>query len=113
MHEMSLIAGVFEAIDSALTAHQYDRVIKVKLQVGKFTNAIPSALQFAFEAFAKDTKVEGAELEIVETAVVGYCQACNNEFAVEGLTFRCPLCQDHRIEITSGKELILESLEVE
>lgn len=113
MHEMSLMAGVFGAIDTTLAEYRYDRVTRVKLQVGKFTNAEPSALEFAFQAFAKGTKAEGAELEIIEIPVVGRCTECEKEFNVAQYIFQCPNCHGFGINIVSGQELILESLEVE
>ncbi len=113
MHEMSLMAGVFDAVNAALLDYQVTKVTKVKLQVGKFTNAEPASLEFAFQAFAQGTFVEGAELEIEEVPVVAKCNCCGNEFNANQLVFFCPKCENYDIEIISGRELILESLEVE
>jgi len=107
------MAGIFEAINSTLADHQFNKVTKIRLIVGKFTNAQPAALEFAFQAFAQGTKIEGAELEIEEVPVTGYCTVCNHEFEIEHLAFRCPKCHDFNIKIVKGRELILESLEVE
>ncbi len=114
MHEMSLISGVFDVINSTLTDHpQVTKVVKVKLKIGEFTNAQPEALEFAFQAFAKNTSVEGAQLEMEIVPVIARCAKCHHQFKVAGLTFCCPYCQDKAIELLSGRELVLESLEVE
>ncbi len=113
MHEMSLMSGVFEAIDAALEAYQVPRVTKVKLQVGRLTNAEPDALDFAFQAFAAGTPMEGAVLEIELVPLAGCCKECAREFEIEGLVFYCPECKSPSIHIVRGRELVLESLEVE
>lgn len=113
MHEMSLMNGVFTIIEDVLAKNEVNRVMQVKLKVGQLTNAVPDALVMAFEAFAKDTKVEGAELVIEKVPVRLLCQSCGQEFGVSDLVFSCPNCQQTRIKIIQGEELMLESLEVE
>lgn len=113
MHEMSLMGGVFDVIDSLLARHDIKKVTQVKLKIGKLTNAEPDALNLAFEAYAKDTVCEGAELIIDLIPVRGKCKDCGEEFAIEGLQFLCPRCQNFHIEVIQGEELLLESLEVE
>ncbi|MEL1134900.1 hydrogenase maturation nickel metallochaperone HypA [Desulfitobacterium sp. THU1] len=113
MHEMSLMGGVFEVIERTLAQHQVKKVTLVKLKIGKLTNAEPEALQMAFEAYAKGTVSEGAELQIELIPVKGRCKGCGDEFLVAGLLFACPTCQHIGIDIIEGEELLLESLEVE
>lgn len=113
MHEMSLMGGVFEAIEATLAHHDVKMVNLVKLKIGKLTNAEPDALQMAYEAFAKGTVCEGSVLQIELLPVKGRCKSCGEEFMVEGLLFICPVCQYLGIDIIQGEELLLESLEVE
>lgn len=113
MHEMSLMGGVFEAIESTLAHHNVKKVTQVKLKIGKLTNAEPAAMQMAFDAYAKGTVCEGADLLVELLPVRGRCKSCGNEFPVEGLIFACPSCEHLGIQIIQGEELLLESLEVE
>lgn len=113
MHEMSLMAGVFEAIEASLANIKFKKVTKIKLQVGKFTNAEPDALEFAFRAFAHGTYVEGAVFEIDQIPVEGHCRQCDLNFEINPLEFVCPKCLGFDIEIIRGQELLLESVEVE
>lgn len=112
MHEMSLMGGVFEAIEQTLSLHPINRVLQVKLRVGKLTNADPEALLMAFAAYSKDTKCEGAELIVESVPVRGRCKTCEEEFAVVTSLFLCSKCHSG-IEVIQGEELLLESLEVE
>jgi hydrogenase nickel incorporation protein HypA/HybF len=114
MHEMSLMSSVFDVINTTLEKHiEVEKVLRVKLKVGEFTNAQPSALEFAFQAFAQGTKVEGAVFELEILPVIARCTKCNHEFEIKGIAFCCTQCKDYGIEIISGRELLLESLEVE
>lgn len=113
MHEMSLMNGVFEAIEDTLTHYTVKKVTLVKLKVGRLTNAEPEALQMAFTAFAQGTLCEGAELEVEMVPVKGECKNCKEEFEIEDLAFACPVCEHLGIDIIQGEELLLESLEVE
>jgi hydrogenase nickel incorporation protein HypA/HybF len=110
---MSLMAGVFDIMEDILNQDEVQAVKQVRLVVGEMTNAEPEALQMAFAAYAKDTKAEGAVLEIVRAPVLARCRACRQEFPVSGLFFFCPHCGQSGLEIIQGEELLLESLEVE
>lgn len=114
MHEMSLMSGVFQVIEETLAQHEFDKVLQIKLKVGKLTNAEPDALQFAFEAYAQGTACEGAELVIEQIPVMGQCLSCSQEFEIEGGLFLiCPHCHSSKVKIIQGQELLLESMEVE
>ncbi|MEA4901118.1 hydrogenase maturation nickel metallochaperone HypA [Desulfitobacterium sp.] len=113
MHEMSLMGGVFEAIEKTLSQYEVKRVLQVKLKVGELTNAVPEALQMAFEAYSKDTLCEGAELIVERVPIRGCCRKCHHEFNVNTMIFICPNCGDTGIEVIQGEELLIESMEVE
>ncbi len=113
MHEMTLMGGVFDVIDSTLSQHTVEKVTQVKLKIGRLTNAEPEALVFAFEAYSKGTICEGAELLVEIIPVRGQCHDCGEEFLLEELLFLCPNCKNPGIKVIQGDELLLESLEVE
>ncbi len=113
MHEMALMNGVFEVIERAISEHDVQRVLQVRLKVGELTNADKEALELAFEAYAKGTPCEGAELIVQRIPVKARCTICQQEFLVNNVIFSCPKCINARVEIIQGEELLLESLEVE
>lgn len=110
---MTLMGGVFAAIEETVSQHEIKRVLKIKLKVGELTNAVPEALLTAFEAYSKDTICEGAELVVERVPVRARCRECLQEFDVKTMFFLCPKCQNARVEVIQGEELLLESLEVE
>lgn len=113
MHEMSLMASIFDIINQNLTAHPGVRVLRVKLVVGAMTNAVPDALQMAFTAMSRGTPVEGAELLIEDVPLTARCLECEWQGGIEQYKFLCPVCSSMQVEILTGRELYLDSLEVE
>ncbi|HEY94506.1 MAG TPA: hydrogenase maturation nickel metallochaperone HypA, partial [Dehalococcoidia bacterium] len=41
------------------------------------------------------------------------CKNCGNVFAFKNRTLNCPVCNEKKVEIISGSELYLDSIEVE
>lgn len=113
MHEMAIAQGIYEIVTDAATNNGADKISRIKLQVGQLTAIEPEALRFCFAAMAVGTNAEGAELEIEIIPLINRCQDCSKSFAVEQLRFVCPDCGSIRTEITSGRELRVEHLEVE
>jgi hydrogenase nickel incorporation protein HypA/HybF len=74
---------------------------------------VPSALAFSFDLVVQGTPVEGAELEIDEVPVTGECRACGAENRLESFPLLCNSCGSHDLEILTGEELYVESLELE
>lgn len=113
MHEMALMAGVFDIIKQYTASIEGKKVNRVTLVVGEMTNAVPEALQYAFEVYAAETIGSGAELIIKEIPLVASCSNCGWEGKTEKHMFICPQCSALGMEIKSGRELYVESLEVD
>ena len=113
MHEMGIISGVLDvAIRSAQDAGA-DRVCAVTLSVGEMTEAIPDALQFAFEALSEGTMCEGAQLAVDMIGPRSICLECGEEFDHDRFHRRCPKCESYETTLVSGRELEIASIEVE
>ena len=113
MHEFSIAQSVV-----ALACEEADkagacRVLKVGLEVGVLSGVVPESLEFCFPVACRQTKAEGAELEIHVESAQARCRSCGAEFAVEDLIFACPECGAFPVELTSGKNLKVLFVEVE
>ena len=114
MHELSIVENIVKVVCDKLEEMGGDpRVSKVRMKVGKMSTAVPDCLQFYFEFLKKDTPLELASLDIVEVSVSGRCRQCGKEFEIGEPPFVCPFCSSFNIEITAGRELLVESIDVE
>ncbi len=113
MHETAIVSGLFEIINRQVSEHRIRKVSRVRLKVGDFAAVEPMTLTGCFEVFAEGTVVEGAELVIQRVPITGGCRACGLEFEVKNYDFRCPDCANSTVDMLSGKELYIDSLDVE
>lgn len=113
MHEFKLIQNIFTIILDTANSNALRSVKKVTLQVGKLRQLAPEFLRFAFAIVSKDTIADGAELEVQHIPVTMKCGSCSQQSAIEEDYYLCPTCQSTDLEVLSGKELIIASIEGE
>jgi hydrogenase nickel incorporation protein HypA/HybF len=113
MHEMGIAMQIIEiAAASIPEAMKPVKVEKIHVNVGKLSAVIPDNLRFCFEVASKGTEVDGAELCIQEIPVVARCNDCQFNWTLDGPAFRCTSCQSGNIQVLSGQELDIASIEV-
>ena len=85
----------------------------VTVRIGHLRQAIPDSLRFYFGICTRETVCEGATLELEVVPGRLECRVCGRGWAVEAPAFRCPACASGDVEVVSGEELEVESIEVE
>lgn len=113
MHELGIALSLVEAMETIAQREGASRVLKAVLNIGALSGVDADALRFAFPAAAAGTRAECAELVIhVEPAEI-VCEECGvvSHPAMEDV--RCGKCDSRRIKMTAGRELKLESLELD
>lgn len=113
MHELSLVASVFDILEEKAREHGAARVTKVVLKVGVMSGVVPDLLESAFDSYKKGTLAEEARLEIVRVPVKLRCPDCGGETAREDTDYSCAACGSRRVEIVAGRELVVEKIELE
>jgi hydrogenase nickel incorporation protein HypA/HybF len=113
VHELSLITSVFEVLEEKAREHGAARVTRVVLKIGIMSGAVPDLLESAFETFKKGTIAEAARLEIVVVPVKLRCPECGGEAVREATDFSCAGCGSRRVEIVEGRDLVVETIELE
>lgn len=113
MHELGIMSGVMDSVQQAANDAGADRILKISLSVGVMTEAIEDALRFAFEALAEGTMCEGAQLEITMIEPKSICLECGAEYTHDRFHMLCPECGSAFTELLQGKELRIDSIEVD
>ena len=113
MHELSLAENINNTIKNLCERSEWTRVRRIVLKVGHMRQVDPELLSFAFDVVAKGTVSEGAEVSVMELPVVFMCHSCGKETGGEGTVFMCSICGGTNVELRSGMELTIESMEVE
>lgn len=108
MHELSISQSVVDAV-VARTGDQ--RVIEVRLQVGRLSGVVADSLRFCFELVTDGTPLQGAALDIDEPPGSASCRDCGAVFPVSDLILLCP-CGSADVSVLTGRELAICSVEV-
>ncbi len=114
MHEMGIAMQIIEIAESSIPDDMKDaRIKKVNVKIGKLSAVVPVSLRFCFEIAVKDTRLSGAELVIEEIPVRARCRECSKEWMIHDPDFKCIECGSGKIDILSGRELDIASIEVQ
>ncbi len=81
------------------------------MRIGRLTAVVPESLRYHFDLLTPGTLLNGATLVIEEIPVRGRCADCAATFEINSLSFTCPRCGSGFVELTSGRELQVVSLE--
>ncbi len=114
MHELSIVEAVIDqvAVEVART-DAAGRVLRIELSIGRFSGANAESVRFAFGFLAPGTVAEGAEIVIEQPGAVCRCRACGVETEIDDLVAECPRCASREISIAGGREMVLQSIELE
>ncbi len=112
MHEAMVAQSLLETISEEAAKHN-GRPIGAKISCGKLSGVNDEALNFAFEAIAKDTPCEGMKLEIEHKPLQAQCRSCNQSFDIELSRPRCSVCGSEDFDLLGDAALVLEEIELE
>jgi len=113
MHELSIIASLFEILEAKAQEQKAAKVVLVKLKVGKLAGVVPEFLQTAFDIYKDGTIAREAVLEIEEVPLKLKCRQCQAVVEKDDFIFVCPACGSTDLECLEGMELLLEKLDLE
>jgi hydrogenase nickel incorporation protein HypA/HybF len=114
MHELSIVASIVDAVTETAAAYPGARVKEVRLRVGALASVVEDSLQFCWEITVEGTPLEGSKLVVNTLPVVAHCETCGKDGELESLqSFRCPHCGEPVNDLRQGRELEIESIEID
>jgi hydrogenase nickel incorporation protein HypA/HybF len=114
MHELSIVASVVDTVTESLTAYKGARVVEVRLRVGALASVVVESLEFCWGIATEGTALEGSKLVVKSLPVVMSCVPCGSEVELEGVqSFRCPNCGEPCSDLRQGRELEIDSIEID
>jgi hydrogenase nickel incorporation protein HypA/HybF len=113
MHEQSIVESLLAVVLGNAEKAKASKILRIYLVVGELSGVVDEAVNFYFSFLSKDTIAADANIFFMQTPARVRCRNCNTVFNPERLDFHCPNCNEQEIEIIGGRELYVESIEVE
>ena len=113
MHELAITQSMFELVLEQAKKAGAKKVGKINLVIGEMTGVVGDSVKFYFDLLSQGSPAEGAALSFTMTPPKAQCQDCGKTFELKEFEWTCPHCHGNSMELTGGKELFVESIEVE
>lgn len=113
MHELAIAQSLLDIVQQEAVPYEGGKVTRIRLRIGKLSAVVPDALRFAFEVVSRGGVAEGASLEIEEVPLRLLCHQCGEMVTVDDPLLSCPHCEGTDVEMISGRELEIRSMEIE
>ena len=113
MHELAVTQRVLDiALEKAKEAHA-NRITIINLVIGEMSSIVDDCLQFYFDFLSEDSIASDAKLSFKRVPIQMRCRQCGHSFTLNSPPWECPQCNQWDVEVQTGQELYIDSIEVE
>ena len=118
MHEYSVANSIVDAVLELAKQQNSNRVVEVKMRIGKLRVLSIDQLRFSYEILSKGTILAGSELTVQETSGSVRCPRCGyvNKIETDDESFHfgipsmiCPTC-GATLSIDGGDECLITKI---
>ncbi|MDY6934701.1 MAG: hydrogenase maturation nickel metallochaperone HypA [Spirochaetota bacterium] len=115
MHELSIMSSILDIVTDYANRNNANRILSINLEIGELSDIIPHWMQQYFDIISNGTIAENAKLVIDKIPAFIRCVDCGAEFRLSGddWQFFCPKCESTDVQMLSGREFTVKSIEVE
>ena len=113
MHEYSVTKSLVDLCDKEADENNIKTISRIYLKVGKFTGFSPDCIEFYFEHLKVNTKCSSATIVFEEIPIRITCQECGKQNEIDEPILLCPDCGSEKIDLLSGREFFVASIEGE
>ena len=113
MHEMSIVESFLNvAVEHGKKAGA-EKIVRINLVIGDMTGVVRESVEFYFNFLSRNTLASEAEIGFTEAKTRLRCRECETLFYPDRGNYRCPVCDTPNVDIIAGKELYVESIEIQ
>ena len=113
VHELSITQNILDIALQAAAQQKASRIREIRLRMGPFSGVVPECVQMYLDVLAKGTPAEGAKIKVTTVPLKVLCRDCGREGEIDRAHIACPFCGSLRLKRLSGREFLVESLEVD
>jgi hydrogenase nickel incorporation protein HypA/HybF len=110
MHELSICSSIADIT----TRHSAGRsVVVINMRIGQLRQIVPDTLVYCWELVSADTPLAGSRISVDYVPARIRCRSCQQVTDVgEVPLFACGGCDGSDVEVVSGEEFLITSLEL-
>lgn len=113
MHELAVTEQILNlALRHARDAHA-SQVTDLHLQIGALSTIIDDSIQFYWDIISQGSLCQGAILHFDRVPATLHCHSCGQNYTLEHELTTCPSCNGIQVQIVSGQEFQLTSINIE
>jgi len=112
VHELSLAQAIWRQVVREMDSRPRCRLAALTVVVGTFSGADPESLEFALRLLVEESVWPTAEVQLRTEPVALKCRSCGHDYQTETFDLACPGCGGFDCEVTGGRDLRLESMEI-
>lgn len=113
MHELSITDSLLKTACEYAQKNRAKRVTTLNLVIGELSGVMDDSVQFYWDMISENTLCEKALLKFDKRKAIMHCGECSVEFEMDGELTPCPKCGSMNLKILSGREFLLDSIEIE
>lgn len=112
MHELSLAEHLLTLVDNAACEQGFSQVHRLVLGIGRFSCVDSDTLLHCIRHHCAGSRLDGAVICCETREASAECKSCACLFTPEEWPCACPGCGQASARLLSGRDMILEQLEV-
>lgn len=113
MHEFPITMSILSIVLEQAKAVKASKITKINLIIGELSYIVPEYVEIQFDIISRGTIAFGARLLFNQLPIKLRCRTCATIFSPRNLDWVCPNCQEQKIDIVSGRECYISSMEVD
>jgi len=110
LHELHLAQDVYKVIKREAEKEGLSRVTSAKIRIGQSLIHDPQEFKEIFLEITRGSLAEGMQLEVEVVPLKAFCASCKKEYDAKIPRLDCPHCGSTNIQLSAGKELLIEDL---
>lgn len=113
MHEQSIVESLLFTVLKNAEKEKASKILRICVVVGELSGVEEEAVNFYFGFVSKNTIAAEASISYTHVPMELRCRECETIFKPEKYDLHCPNCKEQQVDIVAGRELYVDSIEVE
>ena len=113
MHELPVTQNILDIALRYAEKSGATKIINLNITIGGLASIVDDSVEFYWDIISKGTIAEGANLNFTRVPTELHCLTCDTNYQPKEGISTCPRCQGHHVNVITGKEFFLDSIDVE